>query len=114
MCSRVWLPIRSLALRLFVVFCLLGAVGCAKTVKAPKARVLGGLLIDGEPQSAEVYVDERFFGTVAGLQKKGLSLAPGLHRIEVRKDGYFSSFLEVKVVRGVRSKVAVRLRKEPF
>lgn len=96
---------------------LLGVAGVSCGPKGPgelHPRTLQGLLIQCEPADAAVYVDDRYIGSVKGLDRKALPLEPGTHRLELRRDGYFSHFSEVKVVAGVRQRIQVTLRKEPF
>ena len=79
-----------------------------------KVRPVGGLLIICEPADAQVFIDDRYHGTVAGLGGRSLTLVEGQRRLELRKEGYFAFFGEVSVVKGVRQKLRVILRKEPF
>jgi hypothetical protein len=51
------------------------------------------LAIRSEPSGAQVYVD----GALAGVTPLDEPLAPGVHRVELRKDGYITSALEVRV-----------------
>ncbi|MCK5796951.1 MAG: PEGA domain-containing protein [Deltaproteobacteria bacterium] len=79
-----------------------------------RARPSGGLVILCKPKSAQIFVDDRYQGTVGAVAGRSLPLAVGVHRIELRKDGYFGVYREVTVVRGVRQTISVILRKEPF
>jgi hypothetical protein len=102
---------RSSALLLQLL--LLFAGGCG--ARSPgTTRPLGGLLVVCEPAEAEIYVDDRFLGTVAAQRGRPLMLAPGPRRIELRHRGYFAHYAEVELVRGVRQRIEVRLRKRPF
>ncbi|MEZ4383539.1 MAG: PEGA domain-containing protein [Nannocystaceae bacterium] len=49
--------------------------------------------IRSEPSGAQVYID----GALAGVTPFDEPLAPGVHRVELRKDGYLASALEVTV-----------------
>jgi hypothetical protein len=75
---------------------------------------VGGLLVHCEPADAAVYVDDRFQGSASSLRSQPLTLAEGFHRVEIRKDGYFPHFAEVTIAKGVRQRLDVELRKEPF
>ena len=75
---------------------------------------LGGLLIICEPVQAQIFVDDKYMGTTKGLDKGPLMLSPGMHRIEIRHEGYFAHFAEVELARGVKQILRVKLRKEPF
>ena len=81
---------------------------------AMKPRPQAGLHIVIEPADAQIYVNDRFMGSTKGLAKRPLQLPPGLHRIEIRRVGHFAHFAEVKLARGVKQVLKVRLRKEPF
>ena len=50
----------------------------------------------------------------AVLQKRPLALAAGTRRLEVRRDGYFAHYAEVTIAKGVRQRLEIKLRKEPF
>jgi hypothetical protein len=78
----------------------------------PTIRPQAGLAIACEPQDATLFIDDRYVGVVARLGQ--LVLPEGLHRLELRRDGYFAHFAEVTLVKGVRQKLAVKLRREPF
>ena len=104
---------KALSLTLLLACALL--VSCGSSVaNNVKARPLAGLLVICEPADASIYVDDRYMGSVKGLSRKPLLLPPGDHRVEVRRDGFFAHFSEVKVVNGVRQQLKVKLRKEPF
>ncbi len=98
--------------------CLLigpGAGGCGSApASAMKPRPLLGLHIQCQPNDAQIFVDDRYMGAVKGLDKDLLKLSPGTHRIEIRRDGYFAHFAEVSLEKGVRQRLEVKLRKEPF
>jgi hypothetical protein len=77
-------------------------------------RPLGGILIQCEPRDAQIYVDETYSGGTQHLAKEPLLLSEGVHRLEIRSEGYFSHYFEVKVVNGLRQRLKVTLRKEPY
>ena len=65
------------------------------------------------PPTAEVLLDSRLVGTLQGLQQSGgLEVEAGIHRIEVRLQGYrpFRAELAVKA-RGERLRVVLHPRK---
>lgn len=92
------------------------ATGCGapQAGSKPTARVLSGLLVVCQPPDALIYVDDRYMGSVKGLDKRPLKLPEGTRRVELRREGYFAHYGEVKLVRGVRQRLQVVLRKEPF
>lgn len=71
-------------------------------------------MLEGTPKDAQVFVDDRYQGTIVALAGRPLSLRAGVRRLEVRRAGYFAAYHEVTIVRGVRQKLTIDLRKEPF
>lgn len=59
-------------------------------------------------RDAQVYVDGRFIAALDALGG-GIALEPGSHRLELRRDSYFSSYLELQLARGERKKLSVEL-----
>jgi hypothetical protein len=57
---------------------------------------------------AEVYVDGRFIAPLAAVGA-GIAVEPGTHRFELRHEDYFSSYLELDLVRAERKQVAMDL-----
>ncbi len=80
----------------------------------PQARALGGLVLRCEPMDAKIFVDDQYLGQVSALTKQPLHLPAGLRRVEIRREGFFSHFTEVTIDKGVRQKLTVKLRKEPY
>jgi len=102
-----------LAPLLVLVVLQLGA-SCRTPSPAVPPRALGGLLIACEPADALIYVDDRLQGSVDSLKRQPLLVPEGFHRLELRRDGYFSHFAEVTVAKGVQQRLEVKLRKEPY
>jgi hypothetical protein len=50
---------------------------------------------------AQVYVDGRFVGPVS-LFRGGIALDPGKHRVELRREDYFSRYAELDLHRAER------------
>jgi hypothetical protein len=59
-------------------------------------------------RDAQVYVDGRFVAALDALGG-GIALEPGSHRVELRRDSYFSSYVELELARGERKRLAVEL-----
>jgi hypothetical protein len=57
---------------------------------------------------AQVYVDGRFVGPVSVL-RGGIALDPGKHRVELRKDDYFSRYAELDLRRAERRQLQLEL-----
>jgi hypothetical protein len=75
------------------------------------ARPGSGLAIvylDSNVRDAQVFVDGRFVAPLDAL-RAGLAVEPGVHRIELRRDDYFSGYRELSVGRAERTRVAIEL-----
>ena len=59
-------------------------------------------------RDAQVYVDGRFVASLDALGG-GLAVAPGVHRMELRHDDFFSGYLELDLKRAERRKVTLAL-----
>jgi hypothetical protein len=70
--------------------------------------VNGGLDLEIEPRSAEVYVDGFYVGTADDMATNGLVLRAGLHWVDVRAAGYDTLTMQINVLAGQ----AVRYRRE--
>jgi hypothetical protein len=96
-----------------VLFAVLATATCRPPAQ-PIMRPLAGLRIVCEPPGATLFVDDRYVGVVGRLGKQPLMLPEGLHRLELRHDGYFAHFAEVTLAKGVGQRLEVKLRREPF
>ena len=47
------------------------------------------LRVQGAPGDASVTIDDRYLGIFGYVQKRGVALPPGKHRITVEKTGFF-------------------------
>jgi hypothetical protein len=59
-------------------------------------------------RDAQLYVDGRFIAPLDAL-RGGIALPPGLHRVELRHEDYFSRYLELAVARAERTQLALDL-----
>ena len=59
-------------------------------------------------RDAQVYVDGRFIAPLDAV-RAGIAVEPGFHRLELRRDDYFSSYLELELGRAERRKVRVEM-----
>ncbi len=57
---------------------------------------------------AQVYVDGRFIGPVSVL-RGGIALDPGKHRVELRREDYFSRYAELDLRRAERRQLQLEL-----
>ena len=79
---------RGLALAAVLTAAL--ATGCAANKPQPGSSLK--ILTDEADQDADVFVDGQYVGTVGEIQGTAageLQLAPGVHRVEVRKPGRY-------------------------
>jgi hypothetical protein len=56
--------------------------------------------------AAQLYVDGRFIASLDAL-RGGVAIEPGTHRIELRHEDHFSSYLEVSLTRAERKRLAL-------
>jgi hypothetical protein len=59
-------------------------------------------------RDAQVYLDGRYIASLDVLGG-GVAVEPGVHRMELRHDDYFSSYLELDLRRAERKKVSLSL-----
>ncbi len=71
------------------------AIGWTACVSAPRTV---SLRIAANVEDALVTVDDQVVGTVKTVEKRGVALPPGTHRITVEQPGYFphDELLQVK------------------
>ena len=69
------------------------------TTGAAQGSLRGNLWLDVEPNSAQVYVDGFYLGTVEECHRNpaGLNLATGWHRLEFRAPGYETPAVNVTI-----------------
>ena len=93
--------------RLFALALLLAACGPKPDPNAPSADD-AIVKLTSNVRDAQVYVDGRFIAPLVAL-RGGVAVTPGVHRVELRHDEYFSSYLELTVVRAERKTVALEM-----
>jgi hypothetical protein len=91
----------------FVTVAVLGACG-PKAVQTGVTRDDAILSIRSNVRDAQVYVDGRFV-TPLDAAGGGIAVTPGTHRFELRHEDYFSSYLELTLVKAERKKVSMEL-----
>ena len=57
-------------------------------------------------KDAELFVDGRDVGPLVAV-RGGVALSPGVHRFELRRQEFFSSYLELALARSEHKKVAM-------
>jgi hypothetical protein len=86
-----------------------GALACG--ARSSNRGAAGGdaiLYLRSNVRDAQVYVDGRFIAPLSALGG-GLAIEPGTHRVELRHEDYFSSYLELQLARAERRKVALEM-----
>jgi len=66
------------------------------------------LWFDTGVPDASLWIDGRYVGNV-GMLRGGVAIEPGVHRIEIRHDDYFSHYAELTLGAGERKRIAVQL-----
>lgn len=64
--------------------------------------------ITSNVRDAQVYVDGKFVGPLNAIGG-GVAVVPGTHRLELRHEDYFSSYLELTLQKAERRAVALEL-----
>ncbi|MBA3452802.1 MAG: hypothetical protein H0T42_06915 [Deltaproteobacteria bacterium] len=59
-------------------------------------------------RDAQVYVDGRFVAPLNAL-RGGVAVTPGMHRLELRHEDYFSAYIEMTLGRAERKSIAMEL-----
>ena len=91
---------------------LLAVIVAAASACAPAKPPTVSLHMVGNVKDALVTVDDQLLGTVAYVEKRGVALPPGKHRVTVEKPGYFP-FDELVDAKEVQVKIAVKLEPVP-
>jgi len=78
----------------FIVAASLLLAGCPHT--PPPTTSLRVQAAEDAPKSAKVIIDDQPIGALATVQKRGVALPPGKHRITVEADGFFPWDAEVE------------------
>ncbi len=86
------------------LFVLLGCAAARETVS---------FRLDANVDDAEVTIDDEHVGSVARVEKRGVALPVGKHRISIEKTGYFPYDAEVEAKPGEVLKLDVALEKIP-
>jgi hypothetical protein len=80
----------------------------------------GYLRLEVEPDTARVYVDGLYMGSVSDFRRAGRALDAGPHRVEIRAEGYESHGVDVSIrandmlsYRGTLTRVAQRVEVPP-
>jgi len=82
------------------------APACAGPARTGATRGDAIVYLRSNVRDAQVYVDGKFVAPLSALGG-GLAIEPGTHRVELRHEDYFSSYLELQLARAERRKVAM-------
>lgn len=91
------------------VLALAACAGSSRAVRKPDAT----LTITCPVDDARVYVDEIFVGRAVELREHTLHVVSGVHRVEVRADGFFTAYRDVPASSGAPGRLEVPLRRVP-
>lgn len=105
-------------LSLAAIFGMVGTVvvfigGCSGIETAADRDRAGEAFIelDVEPETADIYIDDEYRGTVDGWHHQMVPVQPGHRRLKLRADGYVPQRFDVEVDQD--RTVTVRVRLEP-
>lgn len=94
------------------VSALFAALGVAACTPLPVRPEPARLRVVAVPETATVYVDDRFAGSARLLALRPLAFAPGARHVTVQADGYFPHDVTVTLRPGITT-VRVGLRAVP-
>lgn len=85
------------------------AAGCGPKI-APNGVTSDDAIVyvKSNVRDAQVFVDGRFIAPLHAL-RGGVAVDPGAHRLELRHEDYFSSYLELQLARAERKQVAMEM-----
>ena len=95
-------------MRLALALALAAGCGGAQVDRGRVTRDDAIVILRSNVRDAQVYVDGRFVASLDAIGG-GVAVEPGAHRIELRREDYFSSYLEVTLARAERRKVTLEL-----
>ena len=82
---------------------------CGPGVHAARATSDDAIVtLKSNVRDAQVYVDGRFIAPLAALAG-GMAVEPGTHRVELRHEDYFSSYLELRVGHAEHKKIVMNM-----
>ncbi|MEO6773754.1 MAG: PEGA domain-containing protein [Kofleriaceae bacterium] len=87
----------------------LGLAACGASQAKPRSSANDAFVyLTSNVADAQVYVDGRFVGPIS-LVKAGIAVDPGRHRVEVRRDDYFSRYADLDLQRAENKKLDLDL-----
>lgn len=96
-------------MKLVLVLVLVLAPACGGAQAPHRASANDAIMyLTSNLPDAQVYVDGKFVGPV-NLVKAGIAVDPGVHRVELRHDDYFSRYAELDLQRAEKKKLDLDL-----
>ncbi len=84
-------------------------IGCGHAPPATRVSPNDAIVyVKSNVRDAQIYLDGRLVGPIDQV-RAGIALDPGRHRLEVRRDDYFSRYVELDLGRAERKKLDVDL-----
>ena len=83
------------------------AIACGPRVGPNRATSDDAIVyLRSNVRDAQVYIDGKFVAPLNALGG-GVAIEPGAHRLELRHEDYFSSYVELQLARAERKKLAL-------
>ena len=101
---------RILAPHMAALLATLTLAGCATMSSSPSR---GLLRLEVTPAQAEVFVDDKYQGRIAGWRQATLPVKPGLRRIALSAPGHITQRFDLEIARGEEVTLQVQLEAEP-
>ncbi len=86
-------------------------MGCSAVQPISEPGDASYLEFDIQPETAEIYIDGDYSGTVDGWREQVVPIEPGHRRVELHAEGYISQRFDVEVDHG--RWMTLRVRMEP-
>jgi hypothetical protein len=89
---------------------LLALGACAGAPRDPSrvTRDDAIVVVRSNVPDAQVFIDGRFIAALDAM-RAGVAVSPGTHRFELRRDDFFSTYVELTLVRAERRRVDLDL-----
>ena len=91
------------------------ALAACASAPAPVCAPLGALRIACTPDDADVYVDDSLAGSCARVRDRAMPVPAGVCRVEIRRPGFFTRYVEIDVAanRASAAELRIDLRESP-
>jgi hypothetical protein len=95
-------------MRALILVALL-AIGCGGRQGPPGGDDNAIVVIRCDVEDASFWLDGRYIEEIGRIPRAGVSIKPGLHRLEIRHDDYFSHYSEIELAPRERRTLDVNL-----